>query len=130
MDPITVHATDDFDVVIVVNEKGNPPDKLADAELHFTSGSLAGLKFVGLGVWQRRESANELNVTMPARTFMAGGEKRSFSLIRVAHDLGTTEDKREYYQPLNALQAIVISAYQTAISGTVEPVPDDDNVPF
>ena len=30
-------------VKFVVNEKGNPPGKLADAELHFTSGPLAGL---------------------------------------------------------------------------------------
>jgi hypothetical protein len=30
-------------VKFVVNEKGNPPGKLADAELHFNDGVLAGL---------------------------------------------------------------------------------------
>ena len=29
-------------IKIVPNEKGNPPGKLADAELHFTDGPLEG----------------------------------------------------------------------------------------
>ena len=41
-------------VKFVVNEKGNPPGKLADAELHFNDGALAGLKLIGFGVWERR----------------------------------------------------------------------------
>ena len=32
-------------IKIVPNDKGNPPGKLADAELHFTDGSLAGVDF-------------------------------------------------------------------------------------
>ena len=35
-------------VTIQPNANGNPPGKLADAELHFTDGPLAGLKLVGL----------------------------------------------------------------------------------
>ena len=34
-------------IKIVSNEKGNPPGKLADAELHFTDGPLEGLKLIG-----------------------------------------------------------------------------------
>ena len=41
-------------VKFVVNEKGNPPGKLADAELHFNDGVLAGLKLIGFAVWDRR----------------------------------------------------------------------------
>ena len=37
-------------IKIVMNEKGNPPGKLADAELHFTEGVLEGLKLIGFGV--------------------------------------------------------------------------------
>ncbi len=40
-------------VTITPNDKGNPPGKLADAELHFTEGPLSGLKLVGFGVWER-----------------------------------------------------------------------------
>jgi hypothetical protein len=38
-------------IKIVPNDKGNPPGKLADVELHFTSGPLEGLKLIGFSVW-------------------------------------------------------------------------------
>ena len=41
-------------VKITPNEKGNPPGKLADAELHFTDGELEGLKLIGFAIWERR----------------------------------------------------------------------------
>jgi sporulation protein YlmC with PRC-barrel domain len=53
-------------VKIVVNDKGNPPGKLADAELHFTDGELEGLKLIGFSVWERKTGAGR-NVTFPAR---------------------------------------------------------------
>ena len=34
-------------VKIALNDKENPPGKLADAELHFTDGVLEGLKLLG-----------------------------------------------------------------------------------
>ena len=68
-------------VKITPNEKNNPPGKLADAELHFTDGELAGLKLIGFAVWERR-SGNGRNVTFPARQYSVNGERRSFSLLR------------------------------------------------
>jgi hypothetical protein len=62
-------------VKITPNEKNNPPGKLADAELHFSDGVLAGLKLMGFAVWERR-TGNGRNVTFPARTFAVNGEKR------------------------------------------------------
>ena len=41
-------------VKIVANDKGTPPGKLADAELLFTDGPLAGLKLLGFAVWERK----------------------------------------------------------------------------
>ena len=41
-------------VKIVRNDKGNPPGKLADAELHFNGGELDGLKLIGFGAPRRR----------------------------------------------------------------------------
>ena len=52
-----------MEVKIVMNDKGNPPGKLADAELHFSSGPLDGLKLIGFAVWERR-SGNGRNVTL------------------------------------------------------------------
>ena len=42
----------EIEVKIRRNEHTTPVGKLADAEVHFTSGVLAGLKLVGFGVWR------------------------------------------------------------------------------
>lgn len=68
-------------VKFVANDKGSPPGKLADAELHFNEGPLDGLKLIGFSVWERKKGAGR-NVTFPARQFSVNGERRSFSLLR------------------------------------------------
>ena len=70
-------------IKITPNDKGNPPGKLADAELHFADGPLAGLKLIGFAIWERR-GAGVLgrNVTFPARQYSINGERRSFALLR------------------------------------------------
>ena len=72
-------------VKILPNFKGNPPSKLADAELHFTSGPLEGLKLIGFAVWERRTGAGR-SVTFPARQYSINGERRSFALLRAIVD--------------------------------------------
>ena len=81
-------------VKIVPNEKGNPPGKLADAELHFTDGVLEGLKLIGFAVWERR-GGNGRNVTFPARQYAVNGERRSFALLRPIADTSAQERIRE-----------------------------------
>ena len=78
-------------IKIVKNDKGNPPGKLADAELHFTSGPLEGLKLIGFAVWERK-SGNGRNVTFPARQYSVNGERRSFALLRPLAD-ATAQDR-------------------------------------
>lgn len=72
-------------IKIVPNDKGNPPGKLADAELHFQDGPLQGLKLIGFGIWERR-TGNGRNVTFPARQYSVNGERRSFALLRPVVD--------------------------------------------
>jgi hypothetical protein len=72
-------------IKIVSNEKGNPPGKLADAELVFTEGPLEGLKLIGFTVWERKTGGGR-NVTFPARTYSVQGERRSFALLRPVLD--------------------------------------------
>jgi hypothetical protein len=81
-------------VKIVPNDKGNPPGKLADAELHFTDGVLDGLKLIGFSVWERR-GGNGRNVTFPARQYSVNGERRSFALLRPIADNGAQERIRD-----------------------------------
>ena len=64
-------------VKITPNDKGNPPGKVADAELHFTDGPLEGLKLIGFSIWERRGGAGGHNVTFPARQYSVNGERRT-----------------------------------------------------
>jgi hypothetical protein len=78
-------------IKIVPNDKGNPPGKLADAELHFTSGALEGLKLIGFAIWERKTGPGR-NVTFPARQYSVNGERRSFALLRPMVD-ATSQDR-------------------------------------
>jgi len=81
-------------IKITPNDKGNPPGKLAEAELHFADGDgpLAGLKLIGFAVWERRGAGGGRNVTFPSR----------FSLLRPIVDL-TSQDK---------LRELILEAFQ------------------
>jgi hypothetical protein len=72
-------------VKITPNDKGTPPGKLADAEVHFEDGHFEGLKLVGFAVWERRNGQGR-NVTFPARQYSVNGERRSFALLRPIMD--------------------------------------------
>lgn len=88
-------------VKIMPNEKGQPNGKLADAEVHFTEGTLEGLRLLGFAVWERRNGPGR-NVTFPARTYSVNGERRSFSLLRPVTDNNHAQ---------NAIRDLVLQAY-------------------
>jgi hypothetical protein len=81
-------------VKIIPNDKGNPPGKLADAELHFTDGVLDGLKLVGFAIWERRSGSGR-NVTFPSRQYTVSGDRRSFALLRPIADAASQERVRD-----------------------------------
>ena len=87
-------------VKITPNDKGNPPGKLADAELHFNDGELDGMKLIGFAIWERRSGGGR-NVTFPARQYVVHGDRRSFALLRPIADTQAQERVR----------AIVLQAY-------------------
>jgi hypothetical protein len=82
-------------IKITPNDKGNPPGKLADAELHFMDGPLEGLKLIGFGIWERRGGGPGRNVTFPARQYSVNGERRSFALLRPIVDVTSQSKLRE-----------------------------------
>ena len=88
-------------VRITPNDKGNPPGKLADAELHFIDGPLEGLKLIGFAIWERRGGGGR-NVTFPARQYSVNGERRSFALLRPIVD-STAQSK---------IRDLVLEAFQ------------------
>ena len=90
-----------MNIKITPNDKGNPPGKLADAELHFTEGPLDGLKLIGFSIWERR-SGNGRNVTFPARQYTVSGERRAFALLRPIVDVAAQTRVRD----------LILDAYQ------------------
>ena len=77
------------------NDRGNPPGKLADAELHFSECVLDGLKLIGFGIWERK-NGNGRNVTFPARQYSVNGERRSFALLRPVMDAAAQDRVRDF----------------------------------
>lgn len=74
---------------------GGAIGKLADVELHFSDGPLAGLKLIGFAVWERR-TGNGRNVTFPARSYVINGDRRSFALLRpIGADAGGQTNLRD-----------------------------------
>ena len=103
--------------VQIVMDGGNlgttPRGKIADAELHFTDGPLAGLKLIGFGIWQR--IGGGLNVTFPARSYSVNGERRSFALLRPTEfkagaGVGVSDDQAR-------VRDLIIAAYEDAQKG-------------
>jgi hypothetical protein len=98
---------------------GRVPGKLADAELHFDSGILAGLRLVGFAVWERGTGGR--NVTMPARQYSVNGERRSFALVRPIAD--------PIYN--DALRDVILTAYaafEAKTSGQAQLLPGGGSV--
>jgi hypothetical protein len=96
-------------VKITPHDKSTMPGKLADAELHFTDGPLAGLKLIGFAIWERRGGSGR-NVTFPARTYAVNGERRTFALLRPISDTTAQENVRtlilQAYDEWEAGQAV------------------------
>lgn len=82
-------------MIVRFQYSGNPPGKLADAELRFTDGPLDGMKLIGFGIWERRGGAGRV-VTFPARQYSVNGERRSFALLRPVVDAVNQDRVREF----------------------------------
>jgi len=93
-------------VRIIPNEKGNPPGKLADAEVIFEAeaGPLSGMKLIGFAIWERR-SGNGRNVTFPARQYSVNGERRSFALLRPMNGDASAQE---------AVRDLILEAYSAS----------------
>ena len=106
---------------------GNPPGKLGEAELHFTSGPLEGLKLIGFAIWERAVAPNAAarksgapksgarNVTFPARQYTVNGERRSYALLRPVLDTAATQRLRD----------LILDAYAQSEAADT-PTPGDD----
>lgn len=79
----------------VLNHGGTPESKLADVELFFEEGLLAGLKLVGCSVW-RSKKGEAPTVLVPSRSYATAGGIRYFELLRGSgdeHDADQSADR-------------------------------------
>lgn len=125
-------------VKILPNDHGNPPGKLADVELHFTEGPLAGLKLIGFAIWERRGGSGR-NVTFPARQYSVNGERRSFALLRPITDAkaqdtirdrileayATFEHLRDHAEPVAP-----VTAFARELAEAIQTAPPVAEAPF
>jgi len=97
-------------VRIIPNEKGNPPGKLADAEVIFEAeaGPLSGMKLIGFAIWERRSGTGR-NVTFPARQYSVNGERRSFALLRPMNGDASAQE---------AVRDLILEAYSASEAQT------------
>ena len=96
----TLIQTDTLTVKITPNDGGNPPGKLADADLHFAGGPLDGMRLIGFAIWERKGGGGR-NVTFPARQYSVNGERRSYALLRPSVDPAAQ----------NAVRDLMLQAY-------------------
>src|SRR5256885_13453880 len=90
-------------IKITPYEKGNPPGKLADAELHFAEGELQGLKLIGFAIWERRGGEGR-KVTFSARRYAGNGERRTVAPLRAI--FGLTPQGKTRPQNFDALAPV------------------------
>jgi hypothetical protein len=100
-----------IEVKILRNEQSKPAGLLADAEIHFLEGELAGLKLVGFAIWERRDG-NGRRVTFPGRPLIVHGDKRSFELLRAAGNPSV----------LNRVRDLLLRAYEQQAPEAVQAV--------
>lgn len=95
-----------MEIKIVPNATGNPPGKVADAEIHFGAddGILSGCRLIGFSIWERR-GRDGFNVTFPARQYSINGERRSFALLRPI----------EHVEAQNRIRDAIIDKYREVV---------------
>jgi hypothetical protein len=70
----------------VLNHSGTPQSKLADVEIYFEEGLLAGMKLVGCSIWKSKKGEAP-TVLVPSRSYATAGGIRYYELLRGAtHD--------------------------------------------
>lgn len=66
--------------IVIIERQNGPKNLVAEAEVHFNSGFLAGTKLVGFSIWRNEDG--ELSVTLPSRSWGDSGVRKFSDLLR------------------------------------------------
>jgi hypothetical protein len=102
----------------VLNHGGTPASKLADVEIHFEEGLLAGLKLVGCSVWKSK-TGDPPTVLVPSRSYATAGGIRYYELLRGATSTGMKEDP-EGKAAIKRFKNYIRGEYQKAAAPLME----------
>jgi len=113
----------------VLNHGGTPASKLADVEIHFEEGLLAGLKLVGASIW-RSKKGDAPTVLVPSRSYATAAGVRYYELLRPSADgapsaAGTVEDPAAK-QAVRRFKEYVKDEYCKIAALPDEPAPSAD----
>lgn len=108
----------DQDVTITINKPaaGAPAKLLANAEVSFPAGLMAGLRLTGIALWKAvtGDGRRFVSVTFPARAVEEDGETRYYDHVR-----GKGED-------IKRLKAALVAAYREYARTEGTEVPEDE----
>ena len=95
----------------VLNHGDTPVSKLADVEIHFEEGLLAGLKLVGCSVWKSKKGEVP-TVLVPSRSYATASGIRYFELLRGSQSTGLTDDTDDGRKALKRFKEYIRKEYQ------------------
>jgi len=103
----------------VLNHEDTPVSKLADVEIYFEEGLLAGLKLVGCSVWKSKKG--ELpTVLVPSRSYATASGVRYFELLRGSNASGLTNETTEDRQAVKTFKEYIREQYKIIATLPVE----------
>jgi hypothetical protein len=96
---------------------GPPENKLAEVEIHFEEGPLAGMKLVGFSVWKSKKGEGKKHVVLvPTRSFATPAGTRYFELLRDSE--GSAPGSKKNY--ISVLKQLIRDEYQRIIESAAE----------
>jgi hypothetical protein len=95
----------------VLNHGDTPVSKLADVEIHFEEGMLAGLNLVGCSVWKSKKGEAP-TVLVPSRSYTTASGIRYFELLRGSNASGLTNETTEDRQAVKTFKEYICEQYK------------------
>ena len=96
-------------IQFILNHKGTPSGKLADVEILFEEGFLAGLTLGGCSIW-RSKKGDEPTVLVTSRSYATGGGVRYYQFLR-----SSTDGEKEHQTALKVFKQHIRDEYRKIV---------------
>lgn len=97
-------------IVMRASERG-PQNKVAEGELVFDKGPLAGLKLVGFDVWRKQDG--DLFLALPGRAYEKDGQRKTFDYLRA--------QSRDELKALDRLKGEMLAEARRVLGASTDP---------